>query len=560
MRSVLYVLAALLVLPALLINLGAVPFIDDEAIRALVAWEMLETGNFVAPTMHGDTYLNKPPGWNWVLALSFTLFGGASEYATRVPTVVAVLGFAMAAFFLTRRYLGTYLAVVHALTIITCGRMLFWDSMLGLIDVCFSGFVFVQLVLLYHFGHRGQWWAAFGWSYGLLVVTFLLKGLPAIVFQGLTVLAVLGWTRSWRQFFRPPHLVSGALSTCALALYYLAYSQYVDLSLVIERLFIESGKRTAAAHSLGETLGHVLVFPFEMPYHFLPWTALLLLAVHPRARRAVREHDFAGYCLVVFLVNLPVYWLSPNVYPRYLLMLFPLLFVPLLVMWARSQVEGGEWMKKGLTYLFLVAMTISSVGLFLVPLIPETAGVAGRWVWAVGLGLLSSGLTYLVWTDRRPERPDFLLTLGCFLLLLRLALSVFVLPARGAGDVRGLAVRDSAVSTMRTVGSERAVAVYGFSLIEPATGYYLSLARNDLVRRQWEEFDRTTVYIVSPAQYPEIADRLTVADSVYLRHQQLWYPVGTFDDPPVGRAPIVKELRDGMGTGIPLNKPRAPKR
>ena len=559
MRSALYVLAALLVLPALLINLGAVPFIDDEAIRALVAWEMLQTDNFIAPTMHGDAYLNKPPGWNWVLALSFLLFGEASEFAARVPTVIAVLCFAGGAFLLTRRYLGTYLAAVHALTIITCGRMLFWDSMLGLIDVCFSALVFAQMVLLYRFGSRGRWWAAFGWSYAILVLTFLLKGLPAIVFQGLTVLAVLGWTNSWRTFFRPPHLLIGTLSTCVLALYYLAYSRYVDLAMVFERLFVESGKRTAAAHTLGETLGHLVAFPFEMAYHFLPWTALLLLAVHPVARRAVREHDFAGYCLVAFLVNLPIYWLSPNVYPRYLLMLFPLLFVPLLVMWARTQVREAV-VKRGLTYLFLAVMTISSLGLFAIPFVPETAGVSGRWCWAIGLGGLASGLSYLAWTDARPERPNFLLLLGCFLLVLRLAFSVFVLPARGAGDERGLAVRDSADRVAAGVGGDGKLAVYGFTLIEPATGYYLSRARDRIVRRQWEDFDRATYYVVSPAQYPEIAERLTVTDSLYLRHQQRWYPVGRFPTPPVGRAPLVEELRDGMGTGVPLNTARPSER
>ena len=55
-------------------------FIDDEAIRSLVAQEMLWSGNYVAPTMHGDTYLNKPPLWNWILAISFYLHGEASEW------------------------------------------------------------------------------------------------------------------------------------------------------------------------------------------------------------------------------------------------------------------------------------------------------------------------------------------------------------------------------------------------------------------------------------------------------------------------------------------------
>ena len=72
-----FFLLALALLPAaLLIHLGVMVFIDDEAIRALVAQEMLWSGNYISPTMHGDIYLNKPPLFNWVLALSFTVFGG----------------------------------------------------------------------------------------------------------------------------------------------------------------------------------------------------------------------------------------------------------------------------------------------------------------------------------------------------------------------------------------------------------------------------------------------------------------------------------------------------
>ncbi|MEL7375863.1 MAG: glycosyl transferase, partial [Bacteroidota bacterium] len=69
----LIIIFGLLLLPALLWNLGIMVFIDDEAIRALVAQEMIWSGDYLVPTMHGDPYLNKPPLWNWILTLSFWL-------------------------------------------------------------------------------------------------------------------------------------------------------------------------------------------------------------------------------------------------------------------------------------------------------------------------------------------------------------------------------------------------------------------------------------------------------------------------------------------------------
>ncbi|MEL6273582.1 MAG: glycosyl transferase, partial [Bacteroidota bacterium] len=131
------------------------------------------------------------PLWNWILASSFFLWGETTEWTARFPTVVALLSFAYTTYWFSHQILGKKLAILHALTVITCGRMLFWDSMLALIDVCFSWVVYSQIMLLYHYGKKGQWWQAFGWAYLLCAVGFLLKGLPAIVFTGLTILALL---------------------------------------------------------------------------------------------------------------------------------------------------------------------------------------------------------------------------------------------------------------------------------------------------------------------------------------------------------------------------------
>lgn len=516
-------------------------FIDDEAIRSLVAQEMLWSGNFLVPTMHGDAYLNKPPLWNWVLALSFWLHGGSSEWAARLPTVIGLIGFAFTTWHFSRKYFPDSLAIIHALTVITCGRMLFWDSMLALIDVTFSWAIYTQIMLLYHYGRQDRWWAAFGWSYLLTAVGFLLKGLPAVVFQGLSVLALLGWCKAWRQFVRPAHLLSGVGCLLLLAAYYLPYGDYVDLAQVGRRLFIESGKRTPVAFSWGETLGHLVAFPFEMAYHFLPWTLLLVYLLRRGSWRQLRTNDFAAFMLVVFLVNLPVYWLSPEVYPRYLLMLFPLLFGSLL--WLHYAHKKWDTLSyRGLRYLLLGAMTLVALAIPFIPLVPRTEIVAFRWVWSLGLGGVAGGLAWLAWR----HRPHLLLIFCCFLLLLRIVFNVFILPPRAAGDVRGLAVRDSAERVAAVAGQDR-LRIFRFTLIEPATGYYLSRARGHIVRRSWDTFLPNERYIGSPYQYPGL--EIDATDSLYLRHLNVKYPVGYLVNP---GGPAREQLQDGMGSGMPI--------
>lgn len=573
MRRKLFLLSLVLLPAALLIHLGIMVFIDDEAIRSLVAQEMLWSGNYVAPTMHGDAYLNKPPLWNWVLALSFSVHGEVSEWAARLPTVISLLGFAATTYFFSRKYFPRYLAGLHALTVITCGRMLFWDSMLALIDVTFSWVVYAQIMVLYHYTsgraatHRSEapeegnagpissvpvnWWLAFGLSYALTAVGFMLKGLPAIVFQGLTVFAILGWTRSWKQFFRPAHLLSGLACVGLLGLYYWQYSQYVDLSQVAERLFVESGKRTAVAHGLLESVKHMAEFPFEMSYHFLPWTLLLVYLLQRGSWQRLRKNDFAAFCLVAFLVNIPIYWISPNVYPRYLLMLFPLLFGSLLFLHGEHKTAKTR-SYQGVRYLFLGLMTLCAVVFPFAPLFPETEVVSNAWLKSIALGAAAGAIVWLAWRNDR----NLLLLFAVFLLLLRIGFNFFVLPPRAAGDWRGIAVKETAYKAMDN-HSQDSVAIFGYTLIEPATGFYLTKARGNVVPRKWSNFDDETFYIVSPLQYPDIG--VSGTDSLFLRHLsrrypelQTSYPVGTLTNPPKAWINSGEELRDGMGSGLPM--------
>lgn len=550
MRRNLFLLSLILLPAALLINLGIMVFIDDEAIRSLVAQEMLWSGQYVSPTMHGDAYLNKPPLWNWILALSFTLFGGASELAARVPTVIGLLGFAATTYFFSRKHFSRYLAGLHALTVITCGRMLFWDSMLALIDVTFSWVVYAQIMLLYEYGRKGEWWKAFAWSYALTAVGFMLKGLPAIVFQGITVLAILGWTRSWKQFFRPAHLLSGLGCLALLALYYWQYSEYVDLSKVAQRIFVESGKRTAVAHGFWESVQHILAFPFEMSYHFLPWTLLLVYLLQPGSWQRLKTSDFAAFSLLAFLVNLPIYWLSPNVYPRYLLMLFPLLFGSLLHLHlCHKKARTRSFL--GLRYLLLGLMTVCTLIIPFAPLFPETAIVEWAWAKSLVLGAAAGAVCVLAWRSER----NLLLLFALLLLILRIGFNFFVLPPRAAGDERGIAVRETAYEVMAGHAQD-SVAIFGFTLIEPATGYYLTQARGSVIPRKWESFDRSTRYIVSSLQYPDI--EMMDTDSLYLRHLSraswkgdVYYPVGLLVNPPKAWIHSGEKLLDGMGSGMP---------
>lgn len=92
-------LCALFVFAAslLFIGLGHFPFKDyDEATFAMVAAEMVESGDYIHFTRNGSPWIDKPPLLFWLIGASVRLFG-FSEFALRLPS--ALIG--LAAIFLT---------------------------------------------------------------------------------------------------------------------------------------------------------------------------------------------------------------------------------------------------------------------------------------------------------------------------------------------------------------------------------------------------------------------------------------------------------------------------
>jgi len=79
--------AGLLFLPAL----GARAFQGGEYRWGEIVREMLASGNFFWPTIHGSVYFDKPLGSYWLVVAAASLLGGLDEAATRLPSALAGL-------------------------------------------------------------------------------------------------------------------------------------------------------------------------------------------------------------------------------------------------------------------------------------------------------------------------------------------------------------------------------------------------------------------------------------------------------------------------------------
>ena len=528
-------LIAALTLPALLINLGRMVFIDDEGIRALVALEMDWRGNYWVATLHGDPYLNKPPLWNWILALFFQLSGRADEWIARLPTVLALLGYSATIYGFCRNRLGRWDAFLAAAIFLTCGRVLFWDSMLALIDMTFSWCIFGLFAVTYHYSRAERWWPLFLVTYALTAVGFMLKGLPALVFQAITLLAWLSWRGHFRRLFHPAHFAGIGLLALLLGAYGWGYVTHGgDAGELLARFFVESSKRTVVQYDWTATLTHLLSFPFEMLYHFLPWTLMVIYLLRRDILRLLRSDTFVAFCTITFLANILVYWSSPEVYPRYLLMLAPLIFIVYLWLHRRHETEN-TWQYRTIFYVFGALATAVTFTTLLPPFLAATHALPRVWLKSAVLFCGMAWLSYRFWTHRRERLPAFIALVLC----LRIGFDWFVLPPRAAGDERGQALRTTAVD-IGTRYRQDSLTVFGWTIMEPASSFYLERAYGGIVPRHTGNFQPDRPYISNPRQYPDLAQ--TVRDSLYFRHEQTYYRVGPLRDPATADPTLARPL------------------
>jgi 4-amino-4-deoxy-L-arabinose transferase-like glycosyltransferase len=423
--ALLAVLTLALAVPALLLNIGRMPLMVDEPIRALVALEMHYSGNFFSPTLQGFPYYNKPPLFNWLLIALFRLTGRQDEFILRLPTVLALLLYATAIWRMLRPQLGSKVAFTVALAFATTGRVLFYDSFFGLIDLWHAGLTWLAFMAIWHYGERGQWVRLFIITYALTAIGFLLKGLPSVVFQGISLLVYCINARQWRKLFGWQHVLGGMVFLAIIGTYFFLYSRHNSLDVALKTLWSQSSQRTVAAQPLAESIQYVLLFPFDFIKHFLPWTLLVLCLLRPGLRAAVWQQPFLRYNALLFIAILPVYWLSPATIPRYLFMLVPLLLTVVIPLYYQLQ-PARAWQTRVLDALLLVTLLLSSVAVLAAPLVSLTRVVPGAWLWSVALFVVLAVVTYLFW-----KLVDYrLLVLGYFLLVLRLAFDVFIFPAR----------------------------------------------------------------------------------------------------------------------------------
>lgn len=480
-------LILLLLIPALFINLGMSPLIADEAIRGLVAFEMKHSGNLITPTINGEYYFNKPPLYNWILLGFFSLFNRYSEYVLRLPSIISLLIFGLIIFVTTRKELGRRVAFLSSLIFISCGRILFYDSMRSLIDLSFSMVIFLNFYLIYYFLSRKKYLSLYLLSYFLLSVAFLMKGLPALIFQVLTLVTALAYFKSLKKLFHPSHLAGLMVFILLVGGYYFLLWEDSREPEFFRRLVEESTKRTFIENGYWRTIKHLFYFPFIQVYHLLPWSLLFIFLFSKSFYRTLKGNKYPGYLALVFAVNIPIYWTSVGTHPRYLFMLYPVLFILLLNHYSKLKQHNDSY-KVFWKLIFLFSGLALAIGTWYFFTHSFVRPQKALLMYALTLVIAVIGY-FLMWKNHT-IRLDLLIII---LLCLRIFFNLVVLP-------------DRMVKTPHLEEKKTAEKIYEITrdselLLHPESPvsiefvYYISTARKEILKKEHGEFTPGSFYI-----------------------------------------------------------------
>jgi len=189
------------------IGIGTLEFLrHTEADRTIIAWEMLERGQFLVPTLLYSEILTKPPLYYWIAASWIWLFGNASEGVARLPSLFSSLLFVLFQFYVWRTVTNDRVLSGIAAFALSTSLLFFGLSGQAEIDMLF-GFLTASalssLFFILESPHKVEWRFILLLSF-FMCLAFLTKGPPVIFF----LVGGGGLYISWKALYFPKELFS----------------------------------------------------------------------------------------------------------------------------------------------------------------------------------------------------------------------------------------------------------------------------------------------------------------------------------------------------------------
>lgn len=375
--TIVCVIAVMLTVPFL----GLTDFYSKgEPREAVVAYTMVEHGNWILPINNGGDIPYKPPFFHWCIAFFSLLQGHVSEFTSRLPSALALVAMSVGGFVFFAKRKNANMALLATLLSLTA----FEVHRAGIncrVDMVNTAFMVGALFLMFRWWERGKhtmpWLAILCMSGATLTKGPVGMLLPCAV-MGVFMLTQREslWSTVWRLGLTA--LLSLVLPLCW---YYAAYLQGGDefLRLVkeenIDRLL---GKMAYESHEnpfwynfltlITGWLPYTLLFVFSL--FVLPWKRFSKSGFMQSVRRAEPMQVFVwlAFGLILFFYCIPKSKRSVYLLPCYPFMAWLMAqYVVWLVANRLSAVKAYAWLMGVLGVMLSVAFVVLKTGV-----VPDT--------------------------------------------------------------------------------------------------------------------------------------------------------------------------------------------
>ena len=375
--TIVCVIAVMLTVPFL----GLTDFYSKgEPREAVVAYTMVEHGNWILPINNGGDIPYKPPFFHWCIALFSLLQGHVSEFTSRLPSALALVAMSVGGFVFFAKRKNANMALLATLLSLTA----FEVHRAGIncrVDMVNTAFMVGALFLMFRWWERGKhtmpWLAILCMSGATLTKGPVGMLLPCAV-MGVFMLTQREslWSTVWRLGLTA--LLSLVLPLCW---YYAAYLQGGDefLRLVkeenIDRLL---GKMAYESHENSFWYNFVTLITGWLPYTLLfvfslfvlPWKRFSKSGFVQSVRRAEPMQVFVwlAFGLILFFYCIPKSKRSVYLLPCYPFMAWLMAqYVVWLVANRLSAVKAYAWLMGVLGVVLSVAFVVLKTGV-----VPDT--------------------------------------------------------------------------------------------------------------------------------------------------------------------------------------------
>ena len=441
MRAPLLLVAACLVL--FFTGLGSVPFYTrGEPREALVAREMIRTGEWLVPARPDGELTRKPPIFYWAAATSLSLLPERPELAARLPSALLATAGVLLTWAVVQASFGAAIAFPAALMLATS---LEWIRAATVARVDMA--LVAGLTLLF-----GAWLVALARDRPALgprffvmaaagaVVATLAKGPVALVLPALVAGVLLVARREWRVLRRldviTVLLVGGAVAglwyVAAFAKHGWAFFDIVAKENWLRYIDTEDA-RTGHSHGF-------IYLPLVGLVGLMPWTPLLPLAGAPLVEPS-RRTPAVAFAASWVAVTLVFFSLAAAKRSVYLLPLFPALAL-LLALGVEQPPRSGRlaWLTRVTSALYAPALVLLAIGAVALAFGGDVVGLIRPW-----LKPRDAQNTLAIVSVARPATLELLVLAG-----LTLVTAALVVRARRAGDWRRLVMIVALLTTAWT--------------------------------------------------------------------------------------------------------------